>query len=132
MIPKDADEILEIEEIVLPSKDYKMDLDRKNIRGFTDEVDEIKQAVFKILNTERYDHLIYSWDYGIELKDLYGEPQYYVIPELERRIIEALTQDDRIDDVDGFEFKVEKDKIQVSFTVHTIFGDIEDEMEVSY
>ena len=35
-----------------------------------DETEAVRQAAIKILNTERYENEIYSWNYGIELKDL--------------------------------------------------------------
>ena len=84
-----------------------------------------------ILNIERYEHLIYSWDYGIELIDLFGQPIPFVLPELKRRITEALTQDSRIQSVDAFSFETNKGKVHASFTVNTIFGDIEAEKVVT-
>ena len=74
----------EIEE--QPSLTYKMDLNGDSVRGFVDEQEAMKQAIFRILNTERYQFIIYPWYYGIETIDLYGEPVTYVCPELERRI----------------------------------------------
>lgn len=122
---------LEVE--TLPSKNYKMQIEHDVINGFCDELEAMKQVVFKILNTERYQYIIYSWNYGIELLDLYGEPVTYVCPELERRITEALIQDDRIDSVDSFVFDVtEKRTVKVTFTVHTIFGGIEAEKVVNF
>lgn len=65
--------------------------------------------------------------------DLYGEPVSFVYPELERRITEALTWDERIQSVDGFEFNsTEKGSVCVSFAVHTIYGDIQAEKEVNF
>ncbi|MGX4404125.1 DUF2634 domain-containing protein, partial [Clostridioides difficile] len=90
-----------------------------------------KQTIFLILNTERYQHLIYSWNYGVELNDLIGEPISYVIPELERRITEALIQDDRIENIDNFEFQNIKGKVQCRFSVHTKYGNIKAEKVVS-
>ena len=58
------------------------------------------QAVYLILNVERYAFPIYSRDYGSELSDLIGTPRDYAISEIKRRITEALTQDDRITSVD--------------------------------
>ena len=87
------------------SKNYRMDREKKVVRGKIDNQEAVEQAIFKILNTERYQYLIYSWDYGIELLDLFGEPLSYVCPELERRITEALLQDDRVESVDGFDFE---------------------------
>ena len=115
-----------------PSKEHKMDLDKNLILGTCDGLESVKQSVFKILNTERYKHLIYSWNFGIELVDLYGKPPMFVCPELERRVKEALLQDDRITGVDEFEFDIsKKGVVSVSFTVHTLFGDLNEEMKVN-
>ncbi len=114
-----------------PDQTYRMDQDRESIRGHTEGLDAVKQAAFKILNTERYQHVIYSWDYGIETMDLYGEPMTYVCPELERRITEALVCDSRIMEVTDFEFEmVEKGVLHVTFTIHTTFGTAKMEKEV--
>ena len=107
-----------------PSKTYKMNTKDYVVTGYCDELEAMKQAIYKIINCERYQHIIYSWDYGIETEDLFGEPITFVIPELKRRIIEALTQDSRISGVDAFSFDTKKGIISVSFTVHTIFGDV--------
>lgn len=123
-------EYTEIEEIQEPSKTYRIDLVNNKILGKADELEAIKQAIYLRLSVEKYEHLIYSWDYGIELEDLFGEPITYVIPELQRRITEELLKDDRIISVDGFEFEELKGSVLTSFTVHTILGDIEQEMEV--
>ncbi len=73
-----------------PSVNYKMNIKQDIINGTVDELEAMKQVIYKILNTERYQYIIYSWNYGIELMDLFGMPVIYVIPELERRITEAL------------------------------------------
>ena len=112
---------------------YKMNLESNLIRGYTDGQEAMKQAIYKILNTERYQYVMYSWNYGIELLDLYGEPVSYVCPELERRITEALTWDDRIQSVDNFEFNIsKKGEILVTFTAHTVFGDVVAEKVVNF
>ncbi len=108
-----------------PTHTYKMNLESKSIRGYTDNQEAMKQAIYKILNTQRYQYVMYSWNYGVELLDLYGEPLSYVCPELERRITEALTWDDRIQSVDNFEFDIsKKGEICVTFIAHTVFGDV--------
>ena len=115
-----------------PSKQHRMDFDRNRILGTCDGLDAVKQSIFKILNSERYAYLIYSWDYGIELMDLYGQPTMYVCPEIERRVKEALSQDDRITGVDSFEFDTSnKGVVSVTFTVHTLFGDLTEEVVVN-
>lgn len=109
-----------------PSFTYRMWPDALRITGTTDRQQAMIQAIWKILNTERYAYPIYSWNYGIELKDLYGYNMTYISPELERRIREALSPDDRITSVDNFSFSYPKrNSIYVQFTVHTIFGDMD-------
>lgn len=118
--------------VTQPSKQHRMDLYRNRILGTCDGLEAIKQTIFKILNTERYSYLIYSWNYGIELVDLYGQPVMYVCPEIERRVQEALLQDDRITSVDNFEFDIsKKGVVSVTFTVHTFLGDVDEEMVVN-
>ncbi|MBH7464776.1 DUF2634 domain-containing protein, partial [Clostridioides difficile] len=63
-----------------PSKTFKLNMERNKVDGICDDVEALKQTIFLTLNTERYQHLIYSWNYGAELNDLIGEPISYVIP----------------------------------------------------
>ena len=115
-----------------PSKTYQMDLRGTHTCGMTDRIEAMKQAIFKMLNTERYQYVMYSWNYGIETQDLFGQPVTYVCPELERRITEALLMDSRITDVTDFAFDLSRKKIvHTTFTVHTIFGDITSENGVN-
>ena len=133
MIPSTVgflDQNFEVEE--QPSLTYRMELDGDSVRGFADAQEAMRQTVFRILNTERYQYIIYPWHYGIETLDLYGEPVTYVCPELERRITEALLVDERIRGVMDFSFDLEiKGVIHATFTVNTIYGDIKAEKEVN-
>lgn len=115
-----------------PSQTYKMDVSDEVVRGYTDNLEAMKQAVFKILQTERYQSLIYSGGYGVELADLFGQPISYVQPELERRIREALLQDERILSVGDFEFSAKKKgELLAAFKVKTVFGDFSAERSVN-
>lgn len=115
-----------------PTLTYRMDRKKEYIKGKTDEIEAMKQAVYKILMTERYGSIIYSSNYGIELKDLFGQPVSYVCPELERRITEALLWDKRIESVDNFEFDLsKKGVVSVRFNVQTVFGSFESERQVN-
>lgn len=115
---------------MFPSKTYNMDGERGRISGYTDDIEAVKQSVFRILNTERYAYGAYSRNYGVELQNLIGMPVAYCLPEIKRCITEALTWDSRIDSVDNFEFVVNKGKVHCKFTVHTIFGDLTSEKAV--
>ena len=122
-----------LEVAVQPSKNYKLHIEHDVVNGYCDRLEAMRQVIYKILNTERYQYVIYTWNYGIELADLFGEPVSYVCPELKRRITEALVQDDRIDYVDSFEFDLtEKRTVKVAFIAHTIFGEIQGEKVVNF
>ena len=116
---------------IVPNKSYRMKIADEKILGNIDELDSIAQACYKILNTERYQYVIYSWNYGIELQDLFGKPIPYVYSELPRRIKEALTQDDRINSVEDFELSYDKGNVLAKFTVKTNLGNIEMEKGVN-
>ena len=100
MIPQVQDDLKQAFTFeTLPSKTFRMNYDTQTISGTIDQVQAVEQAIFLILNTERYEWLIHSWNYGVELRDLFGEPIAYVLSEIQRRITEALVQDDRIKNV---------------------------------
>ncbi|SFE96082.1 Protein of unknown function [Paenibacillus algorifonticola] len=119
---------LETETAIEPSRTYYIDFANKRLSGMTDGLSAIKQAVFKILQTERYRYFIYSFDYGSELDLLNESSHLYIRSELKRRITEALLADDRIADVTDFELTVEGDKAAVSFTVITDEGSFKEEV----
>lgn len=134
MIPKSSiilrDNNFEIRQ--QPTKTYQMDFENERVIGNVEGLEAMKQAIFKILNTERYQYLVYSWNYGSEFQDLFGMPVTYVCPELERRITEALIWDKRIKEVTDFSFDTSKrGTVIASFTAHTIYGDITTEKAVN-
>lgn len=132
MIPSVSEDFLEdFDEITQPSKDYNLDTANRRICGSVEDLEAVRQAIYIILNTERYTYLIYSWDYGVELSDLIGQPYTYVVPELERRVSECLTQDDRIISVTDFAAEKKGNAVHATFTVNTIYGDIESEVVVN-
>ncbi|MCI9127239.1 MAG: DUF2634 domain-containing protein [Eubacterium sp.] len=143
MIPETSG-LIESEEIVFEepsSKTYLIDFDQKCLRlsfdegdsnGFIDDLKAMEQAVFCMLNTERYEHLIYSWDYGSELQDIIGMDTDIVLSEIERRVTETLMEDSRILSVDDFDFETNKKEVVCTFSVSTIYGDLEMKQEVEF
>lgn len=114
-----------------PSYTYKLNAETQQFRGYVDEQEAFRQAVYKLLNTERYEYIIYSYNYGIELKELIGKHIAYVVPELQRRITEAIMQDDRAKNVSEFEFDISKrGVVGVTFTVESIYGEVKMEKTV--
>ncbi|MCT4686090.1 DUF2634 domain-containing protein [Vallitalea sp.] len=98
------------------------------IVGYTDGKEAIKQSINMMLDTKRYDHLIFSWDYGQELNSLIGKYESYIKIEAPRLIKECLLQDDRISDVDNFTFTAVDDGLLIEFKVITAEGIIGSEV----
>ena len=131
MIPQVQDDLKhDFTFISIPSRTFRMNYNAENIVGTVDQIKAVEQTIFLILNVERYEWLIYSWNYGVELHGLIGQPIDFCIAEIERRIREALLQDDRITAVENFKFEVNKKKVLTTFTVVSIFGSIDTETEV--
>jgi len=132
MIPTQETELdmTMIEKITIPSLTWKINEERAEARGSVDEKEAMEQAVRKILQTERYRYAIYDWNYGIELEDLYGKRASFVIPELKKRIEDALLADDRVTAVTDFSFVQEKGSVTAEFMVHTMFGEMKAERTV--
>lgn len=133
MIPEGAliPPVIEVEEVQQPSLTWKIDFEKGRIVGKTDGLEAIKQAVMKILLTERFRHLIYSPNYGSELHGLIGSEPAFVRSELKRRITEALLQDDRIEEVTNFDVQINGDSATVRFLVATTEGAFTIEREVT-
>lgn len=131
MIPSTGDILKQgFEVATLPSKTFCLQEDR--IIGYVDGIEAVRQAIDAILNIERFDWLIYSWNFGIELRKLFGKSHGLVKSKLKKQIKEALTQDDRIIGVDAFYFEISGRRLHVTFTVHTIFGDLQKSKEVDF
>lgn len=144
MVPETSG-FVEEEEYILEepsSRTYFIDFDRKCINlnkyesgqgdeeNFIDSVKAMEQAIFCILNTERYEYLIYSWDYGVEMQEIIGIDEDILLSEIERRITEALLSDSRVVSVYNFDFEKNKKEVLCNFSVSTIYGDLEIEQEV--
>lgn len=123
--------LADFEQIKLPDKTWNIDFDRGVLTTYISGVESVKQAAALILSTERFEYEIYSHQYGVELVDLIGDTQSYVMSEVKRRVIEALTQDDRITSVDNFQYKRDGRKLEVTFTVHTSVGEFDGNTEVA-
>ncbi len=113
-----------------PDATHKLDLEKNRVTGMTDGRDAVLQAIYLILNVERYAFPIYSRNYGTELADLIGRPKDYAMSEIKRRITEALLQDDRITGVENWSFETAGRVVRAGFTVNTIYGAAEAEKEV--
>lgn len=115
----------------MTSYTYNINRNTNRISGYIDDKDAIIQAIYLILQTERYESMIYNWYYGVEFDGLIGKQRDYVTSELQRVIREALTEDDRIIEVSDFEITYTEDSALIVFLVETNIGDITVEWEVN-
>ena len=123
--------IADFQDLVLPSTTWKIDFNKNVVTVPITGVDAIKQAVNIILASERYEYEIFSNQFGVELDELIGENQQYAMSEIKRRVIEALSQDDRISEVTDFEYARNKTTLIATFTIVCNLGQFEAETEVT-
>ncbi|MDQ0269929.1 DUF2634 domain-containing protein [Cytobacillus purgationiresistens] len=112
-----------VDEADLPTLTYKLDFIRGRCAGMVGGRRAIEQAIFKILQTVRFAHLIYSDDYGFE--NMMGYEELFARAELPRRIEESLFQDERITAIENMNLEFNKDEVMVTFTAITNYGDVE-------
>lgn len=117
------------EETLAPSYTYKVENGR--IMGHIDESEAMKQAILKILMTERFIFEIYTNQYGNDLPELIGKDMPFINTALENVLKEALQTDDRVDDitVNSIE-ETNRSTLFVTLTASTVFGSLEIEKEV--
>lgn len=128
----DVDSENGVEVVEQPSLSYKMSLEKEQIRNYIDGIEAVKQAIYKILMTDRYEYSIYTWNYGIEINDLIGKPKDYAKAILSERIKDALLPDDRILEVVDFIFTdIDKTTLGVQFTAITTYGKAEIKWQVN-
>lgn len=131
MIPTGGTVTQNTQTVEQPSKTWRLDLDRGRVVGTIDGINAVQQAVIKILQTERFQHLIYDANYGAEFAGLIGHEPVFIQSELRRRIREALMQDDRITDVVNYQIVTDGDTATITFTVVSTMGSFEQEVSVN-
>lgn len=113
LLPNNGFDIREYSEPILsPSYTYKVDLKKDRIAGYVDDDEALKQAIQLMLLTERGKYDIYPEDYGIKLKDLYGQDPTLVKIRLPSRIKDCLLQDLRIEEVEVIDMEVVRNELR--------------------
>lgn len=86
-------------------------------------------GIRKILQTERFQYLIYSWNYGMEWSRLIGKSRETALANLKQQLESALLQDDRILSITDLNVTDSGRRfLTVSFTANTIFGAVGEEI----
>lgn len=108
-----------------PIHTWRLHVNDMRLEGqITDDIEAVKQMVYKCINTEKGQYIIYP-TFGLQKKDLFFRPKVWAYTKLKYRIKEALTLDDRVEDVDDFVFhrrESVRNDLVMSFTVRTIYG----------
>lgn len=115
-----------------PNLTYR--LGEKTVAGKIDKLESIKQAVYHILSTERFSNPIYDDDYGIELEQYIGQDIGFITASIENTLREALTQDDRITDVQVTDVRKsdrDSNSCLIDFIIFTVYGSYDEQMTVS-
>lgn len=113
-----------------PTLTFYVDPISKKIKGTAQNFDVMQQAIEIMLSVERYKWQIYTSNFGMEFDGLIGEDPGYVASELQRRISDALSIDNRIIGIEDFEYTVDDGVLTATLTVRTVYGNIDQQVEV--
>lgn len=114
-----------------PSLSWRLNRETKRIEGTIEGLDAVRQAVDIILHVERFQWQIYKPYSGMEWAGLIGQDAGYVGAELQRRIQDALSVDDRVTGISDFDYTIKGNALHAVFTVRTVYGDFERQEEVT-
>lgn len=127
--PFDVEDLeIETEEEEETPREYEIDFSTGELTGrIVEGLDAIKVWIYLALRVPRYRHVIYSWDYGNELETLVGQgyTKDHLELEVNRMLEEALLINENILSIDNLEVTQESDKISVSFTANTLYGEVD-------
>lgn len=86
----------------------------------------VKTWIWRALRTARYQHEIYSWDYGSELESLVGQAYTPALKEAEapRYLRECLLTNPYITEIKNISVSFEDGRLSVGGTVETIYGEV--------
>ena len=109
----------------LPSKTYRLDLEKGRIVGKVDGIAAVNQAIHKAIITPRFKCLIYNHQYGNEAEAAVtakDATRDYIEATLEGFVRDALRPDTRILSISDFAIDFEGDAAHISFLAETICG----------
>lgn len=113
-----------------PYTTYKMNMESLTIEGLCDGKEALKQAIYKLIMTERDAFLIYDDKYGIKLVDLYGKDMAYASALIKLRLEDCFKNDSRIKGITNLLLNSDKNRLILTFTVNTEFGTMDFEQNI--
>ena len=133
------DESLELEEPVVnedadePYKEYELDVDTGKLTGrIIEGTDAIVTWAVLALRSDRYNHTVYSWDFGEEFSAMIGnsyEPDL-LQAEVQRMVEECLMVNEHITGIKDLTAEQKDDTLYIKFTMVTDQGDAEVDLNV--
>ena len=89
-------------------------------------IEAIKVWIWNALKTERKRYVIYTHNYGSDIEELIGHPYSDTVKSMEckRLIEECLIINPYITAVNGMDVQFENDRLIISFTAETIYGNV--------
>lgn len=129
MFPFDLeDEDIEVEEKEEEIyKEYEIDWETGQLTGrIVEGLEAVKVWIYLALNTDRYVFEQFTWDYGHELGTLIGTSnnQEYLQMEVKRMVEECLFINEHITGVSNLQCEINEEKITISFTAVTDYGEV--------
>lgn len=90
-------------------------------------IEALRVWIYKAIKTARFQHEIYSWDYGCEITNLIGKgfTKSLIVSEVKRYIEEALMINEYIEEVHSIEVDLIDDRLNVSVGVDTHYGEVQ-------
>lgn len=101
-------------------------LDKKGDFKIVEGKEALQVWIYHALHTNRYEHEIFTWDYGTELIKLIGQRFSKGLTESEafRYIKEALLINEYLTDVRKNSITFEGDTLHIDITVFTVYGEV--------
>lgn len=113
--------------------EYEINLETGQLTGQKVKGKEaIKMWIWLCLHTERFRHPIYSWNYGTELEQYIGQTltQEFLETDCQASVEEALMINPYINEIRDFQVAIEENKLLISFTAVTKYGEVEVDTKV--
>lgn len=121
------EEIIETSTNKIP-KEYEINFETGQLTGRKVEgVEAVKTWILKVMKSERYKYVAYSFDYGVEIEKFIGKnyDESLIKSELARNVEEALKINPYIKGIEGFNSSFKGTILKCDFTVITDFGEVD-------
>lgn len=126
MTPKTIGQYNNFQYTSYPTKSWLINEDTGSLELSDNNEALMRQAINIRIQIERYQYPIFTSNVGMQTADLPGQDLPLIKSDLQRRIIDCLMCDDRINNVENFEFnEIDEHSMLVTFDVDTIFGTIQ-------